>query len=94
MTEELQSSLARELEAAVDSGDDKRLNRAHSNILLALMDCQRKTAERVKELRIEADRKQHRLQGAKLLWDVLKIAAASGGGAIILKFISAGGVVQ
>ena len=92
MTEELQHSLERELEAALASGDDKRLDRAHSNIMLALIDCQRKTAERVKELRIEADRKQHRLQGAKFLWEILKLGAASGGGALILKALSAGGV--
>lgn len=50
MTIEQQESLKRELEGAMESGDDNRIRCAQSNILLALMDCQRKTAERVKKL--------------------------------------------
>ena len=50
MTLEMQKSLERELEGAMESGDEKRICCAQSNILLALMDCQRKTAERVKKL--------------------------------------------
>ena len=88
MTIEQQESLSRELEAAVKSGDDKLLDRAHSNILLALIDCQRKTADRVKELRVEADRKKQRLEGAKWLWGILGAFAASGGGAILLRLLA------
>ena len=91
MTIEQQESLSRELEAATESGDDKRLDRAHTNVLLALIDCQRKTADRVKEMRIEADRRKQRVEGARILWDVLKVAAASGGGALILQALRAGG---
>lgn len=50
MTVEQQSSLQRELEGAMASGDAQRIRCAHSNILLALMDCQQKTAKRVKSL--------------------------------------------
>ncbi|MBR1921502.1 MAG: hypothetical protein IJ829_05815 [Kiritimatiellae bacterium] len=47
MTTEMQKSLEREL-ADAKSADD--VTKAQSHILLALMDCQRKTAERVKTL--------------------------------------------
>lgn len=87
MTAELQESLRRELEAALEAGDDKRLNRAHSNILIALIDCQRKTADRVKALMVEADRKKARIEGVKWLWGILAALAASGGGALILKLL-------
>lgn len=50
MTLEMQNALKRELDGAMESGDDKRIRCAQSNILLALMDCQRKTSERVKRL--------------------------------------------
>lgn len=89
MTKEQQEYLARDLEDAMTSGDEKRIDRAHSNILLALIDCQRKTADRVKELMIDADRRKNRLEGASWLWKVLQVVAASGGGAIILKLLSA-----
>ena len=47
MTLEMQKSLERELEDA-KTPEDRSL--AQSHILLAVMDCQRKTAERVKKL--------------------------------------------
>lgn len=50
MTIEQQESLTRELDGAMQSGDAKRITCAQSNILLAVMDCQRKTSERVKRL--------------------------------------------
>lgn len=50
MTEELQRALDRQLDEALESGDAMRISRAQANILKSLMDCQRKTAERVKRL--------------------------------------------
>lgn len=50
MTLEMQQALERQLEDAVKSGDALRVQQAQSNILIGLMDCQRKTAERVKKL--------------------------------------------
>lgn len=50
MTVEQQKSLERELQGAMESGDENRIRCAQANILLALIDCQRKTAERVKKL--------------------------------------------
>jgi len=62
MTLEMQNALERELKDAKTS-EDRAL--AQSHILLALMDCQRKTADRVK----------------KLSWKVFAIVFAGGGGA-------------
>jgi len=61
MTLEMQTALERELKDA-KTPEDRAL--AQSHILLALMDCQRKTAERVK----------------KLSWKVISIALALGTG--------------
>ena len=66
MTLEMQTALERELKDA-KTPEDRAL--AQSHILLALRDCQRKTAERVK----------------KLSWKVISIALAlgTGGGAAL-----------
>lgn len=69
MTIEQQESLTRELDGAMKSGDPKRICSAQSNILLAVMDCQRKTSERVKRL------------GWK--FTVLLTSLASGGGYMV-----------
>lgn len=61
MTLEMQNALERELKDA-KTPEDRSL--AQSHILLALMDCQRKTAERVK----------------KLSWKVFAVVFAGGGG--------------
>ncbi len=66
---EMQESLKRELEGAMEWPDEntrtERIVRAQANILISLMDCQRKTSDRVK----------------KLTWKLLAIL--SGGGGII-----------
>ena len=61
MTMEMQTALERELK---DAQTDEDITKAQSHILLALMDCQRKTAERVK----------------KLSWKVFSIVFTLGGG--------------
>ena len=65
MTYEMQKSLERELKDAKNADD---ITKAQSHILLALMDCQRKTADRVKNLS----------------WKVFAVvfALGSGGGAV------------
>ena len=54
MTLEMEESLKRELDGAMNWPDadtrTERILRAHSNIMLASMSCQRKTGERVKRL--------------------------------------------
>lgn len=83
MTVELQSALERELKEASESGDARRIDRAHAAILIALMDCQRKTAERVKQLVIDKDRALQRAKGMALMWRILRYLAAIGGGSLL-----------
>lgn len=48
MTKELKEALDRELDAALESGDPKLIDRAIINSQKSVADCQMKTAERVK----------------------------------------------
>ena len=50
MTKEMQELIDRDLNAALESGDAKLVDRALINSQRALADCQLKTAERVKDL--------------------------------------------
>ena len=85
MTPEMKDLLTRQLDNAQTHDE---IDKALVASMKSLVDCQCKTAERVKELRIEADRSKQRREGAKWLWGVLATFAASGGGAIILKLLA------
>ena len=50
MTKEMQELIDRDLNAALESGDAKLVDRALINSQRALADCQLKTAERVKSI--------------------------------------------
>lgn len=90
MTTEMQDLLAAEITAAEDAHDQDRMSRAMSRAMLALIDCQRKTAERVKDLCAAREAAKNRAKGAALLWDALKLVATAGGGAAILRLVHAG----
>lgn len=85
MTEEMQTYLNAQLSVAATP---EEISRALVSSMKALIDCQRKTAERVKEMRVERDREKQRREGAKWLWGVLSSLASAGGGAVILKLLS------
>lgn len=85
MTPEMKDLLTRQLDEAQTHDE---IDKALVASMKSLVDCQCKTAERVKELRVEADRAKQRREGAKWLWGILSAFAASGGGAIILKLLS------
>ena len=53
MTKELKEALDRELDAALESGDPKLIDRAIINSNRAVADCQLKTAERVKVIALD-----------------------------------------
>ncbi len=90
MTAEMQSALQRELEDAQAIADPERRRDAvqtvQSHMLAALIDCQKKTADRVKELVSDATAAKYKLQGAQLLWRVIRYLVAGGAGAAIVKF--------
>lgn len=92
MTIEMQEALNRELEdaKAIKDTDLRRdaMEIVQSHMLAALIDCQRKTAERVKQLVASAEAQRNRVAGAKALWMLLRYVAAAGGGAAVLKLLS------
>ena len=98
MTAEMQDTLRRELADAKAIEDEDRRRDAmmtvQSHMLEALIDCQKKTADRVKELVAGANAAKYKLEGAQLAWRVLRYLAAGGAGAAIVKFASASAGAQ
>jgi hypothetical protein len=92
MTEELQHSLEMEMKDALRIEDAEHRHDAILTVLVhqneALIDCQRKTADRVKTLVQERESVKERVKGAKLLIDALKLIASAGGTAAIIKFLN------
>lgn len=89
MTEQTAALLTRELDESLASNDEQRLNRAVANSVRALVDCQYKTSERVKKIEINEDRRKQRFVGASIMWGVLATIASAGGGALLLRVLSA-----
>ena len=104
MTLEMQHTLDREMEDARRIEDPARRLDATLTVLVhqcrALVECQQKTAERVKALVAEvaeerqkrvaaAEAKRNRVVGAKMLWAALRYLAAAGGGAAVVRALCA-----
>ena len=93
MTIEMQKALERELEdaKAIRDADRRReaMETVQGHMLAALIDCQRKTAERVKDLVARADGARQRVRGAQAMLAVLRYVAAMGGGAAVVKLLAA-----
>ena len=93
MTIEMQKALERELDDAKAIEDGARRHEALETVLChelaALIDCQRKTAERVKDLVARADGARQRVKGAQALLTLLRYVAAMGGGAAVVKLLAA-----
>ena len=98
MTEDLEKALKRELATAKMKTDPEERHEAiltaQANMLEALVECQRKTADRVKELVAGATAAKYKLEGAQLLWRVIRYLVAGGAGAAIVKFASVSAVAQ
>ena len=94
MTKEMQDALERELNDAKSIEDPARRHEAiemvQSHMLAALIDCQRKTAERVKELVANKEETKNKIEGAKWLWAVIRYLVAAGAGGAVLQFASGG----
>ena len=85
MTTEMQDMLVRQLDEAKTTDE---IDRALVSSMKAVVECQCKTAKRVKDLVIERDREKAKREGAKWLWGVLGSIASAGGGAAILKALA------
>ena len=94
MTQEMQDALERELNDAKSIEDPARRHEAietvQSHMLVALIDCQRKTAERVKELVAKKEETKNKIEGAKWLWAAIRYLVAAGAGGAVLQFASGG----
>ena len=89
MTKEMQDALERELSDAKAIEDLVRRHDAiemvQSHMLAALLDCQLKTADRVKDLVFRADNAKAKIEGAKWLWALIRYLVAAGAGGALLK---------
>lgn len=92
MTQELKHALEIQMQDALKINDTGQRHDAILTVLVhqnnALIDCQLKTAERVKMLVQERDSVKERVKGAKFLIDALKLIAQAGGTAAIIKFLN------
>lgn len=102
MTKELKEALDRELDAALESGDPKQVDRAVINAQKAVADCQLKTAERVKTIAADhpilvqdvKDIKELVTQAKRKAWSVavsaFKWILLGGGGVEFLRYVITG----
>lgn len=87
MTEEMQSLLEKDLSEAQSSNDPNRMTRSFVRAMIALIECQKKTSDRVKKMYAELEEKKAMKAGMKLLWNGLQVMASAGGGCLILKLL-------
>ena len=102
MTKEMQELIDRELNAALESGDAKLVDRALINSQRALADCQLKTAERVKTIAADHPVLVEDVKEIKALvtaarrkaWDIglsaIKWILLGGGGAEFIRYLATG----
>ena len=102
MTKELKEALDRELDAALESGDTKMIDRAIIHAQKSVADCQLKTAERVKTIAADHPVLVEDVKEIKALvsaarrkaWDIclsaLKWIVVGGGGAEFIRYLVTG----
>lgn len=102
MTKEMKELIDRELDAALESGDAKQIDRAVINAQKAVADCQLKTAERVKVIALDhpvlvADVKEIKnlvSTAKRKAWDVglsaIKWIFLGGGGVEFVRYLITG----
>lgn len=88
MTIELKEALERRLDEAIASKDPEKIADAHTAIEKAMIDCQMKTAERVKDLCKKMDSAMDMVQGARLAGKFAYSIIGAGGGALLCKLIT------
>lgn len=85
----LRTQLEARLRAAIESGDQKAYRIALLDVQIAQMQCQEKTAQRVKALEVYIHDAEQRAQGAKWAAKALIALSSASGGAAILKLLEA-----
>lgn len=85
----LRTQLENRLRAAIEANDQKAYRIALLDVQVAQMQCQEKTAQRVKTLEQYVHDAEQRAQGAKWAAKALFALSSAGGGAVALKAIQA-----
>ena len=85
----LRTQLEKRLRAAIEANDQKAYRIALLDVQVAQMQCQEKTAQRVKTLEQYVHDAEQRAQGAKWAAKALFALSSAGGGAVALKVIQA-----
>ena len=85
----LRSQLEARLRAAIEAGDQNAYRIALLDVQVAQMQCQEKTAQRVKAIEAYIHDVEQRAQGAKLAAKALLALGSASGGAAILKLLEA-----
>ena len=85
----LRTQLENRLRAAIEANDQKAYRIALLDVQVAQMQCQEKTAQRVKTLEQYVHDAEQRAQGAKWAAKALFAISSAGGGAVALKVIQA-----
>ena len=85
----LRTQLENRLRAAIEANDQKAYRIALLDVQVAQMQCQEKTAQRVKALEVYIHDAEQRAQGAKWAAKALFAISSASGGAVALKVIQA-----
>ena len=85
----LRTQLENRLREAIEANDQKAYRIALLDVQVAQMQCQEKTAQRVKTLEQYVHDAEQRAQGAKWAAKALFAISSAGGGAVALKVIQA-----
>ena len=85
----LRTQLEARLRAAIESGDQKAYRIALLDVQIAQMQCQEKTAQRVKTLEQYVHDAEQRAKGAQWAAKALFALSSAGSGAVALKVIQA-----
>ena len=85
----LRSQLENRLRAAIEANDQKAYRIALLDVQVAQMQCQEKTAQRVKSLEVYIHDAEQRAKGAKWAAKALFALSSAGGGAVALKVVQA-----
>ncbi len=67
MTKEMKEHIESEMRDAIESNDQTRMMRVIARSFVSLVDCQMKTAERVKEMKYESELRNARLTVAVVI---------------------------
>ena len=87
MNKEMRDVLQQRLEAAYDSGDMMIIQKAQNDVMIAQMDCQAKTADRVKKMEQYINDIKMQAKGAKVAAKIAYILAGALGSGVVMRLI-------